>query len=254
MRPTLVALVAVLAGCGSFGDSGTTPDLSPAAVREAPDRVRAEGTFAFSATYIRQLPGKADEKYLTFEGAVDVTRAVGRLEADFSTLLPTSPRTNAPLTEPIELSWTRDELVAALGGKEQAQPRAHARESGGLIGRLPDEPAALVELLERAEGVQRVGEEEIDERRVVRFSCSVDSRPAGAAGVPAELAPAFAQALYGPKLPLEIWLDADGLPRRIEYVIRLKPWRSGGKQILPARVVRGRYDLTDFGEPIATSR
>ena len=249
MRWPLLVLVSALAGCSGFGNSGDAPELAPSAVREAPARVRAEGTFAFSATYTREVPGKDDERYLTFEGAVDVAGASGRLEADLSTLL-TYPRTNAPVDEPVELSWTREELVASIRGRQDARPRARARANGGLIGRLPDEPAALVELLERAEGIRRVGEEDIDERAVVRFSCSVDSRRAGAAGVPAELAPAFAQALYGPELPLEVWLDADGLPRRIEYVIRLKPLRSGGKQILPARLVRGTYELSGFGSPV----
>ena len=196
-----------------------------------------------------EVPDKEDEEYLTFVGAVDVTRASGRLEADLATLL-SDPRTNAPVTEPIELSWTREELVGSISGKQFVRPRARARASGGLIGRLPDEPAALVDLLRHAEGVRRIGADEIDGQAVVRFACSVDARRAGSAGVPAEVAAAFAQALYGPELPLEVWLDADGLPRRIEYVIRLKPLRSGGKQILPARLVRGTYDLSEFGSPV----
>lgn len=242
-------LVSALAGCSGIGDSGEALELPPSAVRKAAVLVRAEGTFAFSATYTREVPGKDDERYLTFEGAVDLARASGRLEADLSTLL-TYPRTNAPVDEPVELSWTREEFVASIGGRQDARPRVRARASGGLIGRLPDEPAALVELLRHAEGVRRIGADEIDGRAVVRFACSVAARRAGSTGVPAELAPAFAQALYGPELPLEVWLDADGLPRRIEYVIRLKPLRRGGKQILPARLVRGTYELSAFGLPI----
>ena len=244
-------LVSALAGCSGLGDSGEAPDLSPSAVREAPALVRAEGTFAFSATYTREVPGRDDEQYLTFEGAANVARGSGRLEADLAGLL-TDPKTNAPVLERIELSWTRDELVASVEGEQttQPRPRARARETGGLIGRLPDEPAALVALLAHAESVLRVGDEEIDDRAVARFMCSVDARRAGSAGVPAEVAAAFTQALYGPELPLEVWLDADGLPRRIEYVIRLKPLRSGGKQILPARLVRGTYELSGFGSPV----
>lgn len=241
MSRVLLVLVAVLAGC-SLGDSAL--DLQPAAVSEATARVRAEGTFAFSAIYIRQLPDEPDEEYLTLEGAVDVGSGSGRLTADLSLLLPS-------FAEPVELAWTREELVAKLDGEQRETSRGQARESGGLIGRLPDEPAALVDLLGRAEGVRRVGDGEVDGRDVVRFSCSVEARRAGAAGVPAELAPAFEEELYGPQLPLEVWLDADGLPRRIEYVIRLKPLVSGGKRLLPARVVRGRYELSDFGERVA---
>jgi hypothetical protein len=249
VRWPLLLLVSALAGCSGFGDSGDAPELPPSAVREAPAVVRGEGTFAFSATYTREVPDKDDERYLTFAGAVDVARGSGGLEADLASLL-TDPKTNAPVFERIELSWTREELRASVEGKRYARPRAQARASGGLIGRLPDEPAALVELLRHAEDVRRVGEDEIDGRAVVRFACSVDARRAGSAGVPAEVAAAFAQSLYGPKLPLEVWLDADGLPRRLEYVIRLKPLRSGGKQILPERLVRGTYELSAFGSPV----
>ncbi len=255
MRWALVAVVvALVAGCG--GGSGASPELSPLAVHEAPDRVRAQGTFAFTAAYVRQVPGKPDEEYLQLEGAVDVRQATGRLEADLSAVFAGAPPSESTefFEKPIELRWTRDELVAAVGGKEQSQPRDPARESGGLLGRLPDEPAALVELLGHADGVRRLGKQEIDDRATVRFSFSVEARRAGAAGVPAELATAFAQAAYGPRLQLEAWLDADGLPRRIEYVVRLRPVRSAGKQILPARVVRGTYELSEFGADIATSR
>ena len=254
MRTILAGvLVALLGGCGG-GESGSAPELSAAAVREAPDRVRAEGTFAFEATYVRQVPDKPDETYLTLTGAVDVRAGSGRMRADLSALFAGVPESSAPFEEPIELSWTSEQLTAIVEGEPNSTPRARAREDGGLIGRMPDEPAALVELLGRAEEIRRLGDERVDGRPTIRFACFVDSRRAGAAGVPIELAPAFAQALYGPRLPLEVWLDADGLPRRIEYLIRLKPVASGGKPILPARAVRGTYDLSDFGADVAPSR
>ena len=37
---------------------------------------------------------------------------------------------------------------------------------------------------------------------------------------------AFEQALYGPRLELEAWIEADGLPHRISYAIHLKPLRG----------------------------
>jgi len=247
-----MVLLAALAGCGGDG-GGSAPALVSAAVREAPARARAEGTFAFEARYVRQVPNQPDETYLTLEGAVDLRAGSGRMEADVSGLFEGLPDGGAELEEPVELTWTHTRLTAVVEGEEQSLPRARAREEAGLIGRLPDEPAALVALLGRAEEIRRVGDERVDGQSTVRFACSVDARRAGGTGVPAELAPAFEQALYGRRLPLEVWLDADGLPRRIEYLIRLKPLRGGGRQILPARVVRGRYDLFDFGAPVDVS-
>jgi hypothetical protein len=247
-----VVFVALLAGCAG-GQSSSSPELSAAAVREAPARVRAGRTFAFEATYTRQVRGKPDESYLTLAGVVDVQAGSGRMEADLSALL-AGPDSSGAFEEPVELSWTREQLTALVEGEERSSPRAQAREDGGLLGRLPDEPAALVDLLGEAEQVRRVGDERVDGHATVRFSCSVDARRAGATGVPAELAPAFEQALYGPRLPLEVWLDGDGLPRRIEYLIRLKPVSSGGKQVLPARAVRASFELSDFGADVVPSR
>lgn len=244
-------LAFVLAGCG--GEGGSAPALTDAAVREAPARALAEGTFAFEARYVRQLPGEPNEIYLKLDGAVDLRAQSGRMAAHLAALfegLPEEPE----FDEPIELTWTATRLTAVLQGKEQSLQRARARDSAGLIGRLPDEPAALLALLGRADEIRRVGDERVDGRRTTRFTCSVDARRAGRTGVPAELAGAFAQALHGPRLPLDVWLDADGLPRRIEYVIRLKPLSGAGRQLLPARVVRGRYDLFDFGAPVDVTR
>ncbi len=248
-----MVLLVALGGCGGDG-GGSAPELVGAAVREAPARALAEGTFAFEARYVRQLPDQPDETYLTLDGAVDLRAQSGRMEADLAGLFEGLPEASAELDEPIELTWTATRLTAVMQGKQQSLPRARAREHAGLIGRLPDEPGALVALLGRAEEIRRVGDERVDGRPTVRFACTVDARRAGETGVPAELAPAFAQALYGRRLPLEVWLDADGLPRRIEYLIRLKPLRGGGRQILPARVVRGTYELTDFGSDALGAR
>lgn len=247
-------LVALLAGCdGTESKSDSALEVSASAVRETPARVRSEGTFAFESTYVRHVMGKPDERYLTLSGAVDVRAGSGWMEADLSTLFAGMQGSRTPFDEPIELSWTREQLTAVVAGEERSMPRARAQEDGGLIGRLPDEPAALVELLGQAEEIRRLGDERLDGRSTIRFSCSVDARRAGATGVPAELAPAFARALYGPRLPLEVWLDGDGLPRRIEYLIRLKPATSGGKQVLPARTVRASYDLSAFGTDVVPS-
>jgi hypothetical protein len=243
-----VLCAALLAGCGG-GGSGDAPTLAPAAVHEVPVRVREAGTFAFEAAYVRELPGEPHDRYLQLEGGADVAADAGWLRAELAALLAGLPEADT-FEEPIELRWTRSELRARIDGHERSLPRAQARESGGLIGRLPDEPRALVELLAEAENVRRVETEVIGDRPTVRFACVVDARRAGAAGAPAELTEAFEQEVHGPTLPLDVWLDGNGLPRRIEYVVRLDPLVTRGRQILPERVVRATYDLDDFGEPV----
>ena len=69
--------------------------------------------------------------------------------------------------------------------------------------------------------------------------------------MPAEFGLGLEQLLTEPRLPLDVWLDADGLPRRIQYVFRLKPLESEDTPVLPARSILGVYELSGFGDPVA---
>jgi hypothetical protein len=54
------------------------------------------------------------------------------------------------LDEPFELRWDEQRLEAEIDGEPKRMARDEARESGGLVGRLPDEPEAMLSLLEHA--------------------------------------------------------------------------------------------------------
>ncbi|MBA2332571.1 MAG: hypothetical protein H0V94_07280 [Actinobacteria bacterium] len=88
-----------------------------------------------------------------------------------------------------------------------------------------------------------------DEGGVAHYAFELDSRAAGRRGFPAELSEAFARGNGDPKLELEAWIQDDGLPRRLDYVVQLAPVRTDGKLVLPARTVRVSYELSEFGEP-----
>jgi hypothetical protein len=247
----VLVLAALLAGCGG-GDEETSsaPQLAAAAVREAPARVRAEGSFAYEASYVRRVPDEPEEEYLLLRGAVDVRNGSGSMEADLSRLLEGLPESTDELAEPIELRWTRERLTAVVDGREQSRGRADARVGSGLIGRLPDEPLGVLELLGHAEGMRRVGDERVGDVETIHFAGHVDPRRAGDGTVPAEFGLGLEQLLTERRLPLDVWLDADGLPRRIQYVFRLKPLRSEDTPVLPARSILGVYELSDFGDPV----
>ena len=80
------------------------------------------------------------------------------------------------------------------------------------------------------------------------YAFAYDAKAAGRLGIPAELNAAFEQALYGPRLELEAWIEDDGLPHKLSYAIHLKPTRGGFNLKLPARTVRVTYELDDFGD------
>ena len=252
MRTAFVpVLAALLAGCGGGGGEGAAePQLTAAAVRDAPARVRAEGSFAYEAGYVRRVPDEPEEEYLLLSGAVDARRSSGRMEADLSRLFAGLPESGDELAEPITIRWTRERLTAVLDGREVSRGRAAARVGTGLIGRLPDEPLGVLDLLGHAEGMRRVGADRLDGVPTIHFAGHVDPRRAGDGTVPAEFGLGLEGLLAEPRLPLDVWLDVDGLPRRIQYVFRLKPLEAEDTPVLPARSITGVYELSGFGDPV----
>jgi hypothetical protein len=247
----VLVLAAALAGCGGGGgDVAAEPELTAAAVREAPGRVRAEGSFAYEASYVRRVPDEPEEEYLLLSGEVDVRNGSGKMEADLSRLLEGLPESSDELAEPIALRWTPEQLTAVVDGREQSLRRGDAREGAGLIGRLPDEPLGVLALLGQAEGMRRVGAERLDGVSTIHFAGHVDPRRAGDGTVPAEFGLGLEGLLAEPRLPLDVWLDTGGLPRRIAYVFRLKPLEAEDTPVLPARSITGVYELSDFGDPV----
>lgn len=144
------------------------------------------------------------------------------------------------------MRWDAETIALGGDGRSQRLERARARESSGLLGRYPDEVDALDDLLADALRPRLLGNEDGE----VHYAFAIDARDAGRRGVPAELSGAFEQALHGPELELEAWIGADGLPRRLDYIVRLEPVRSGGEVVLPARTVRVSYELDEFGESV----
>lgn len=241
-------VAALLVGCGQDAAAPASRPVSPA---DAAARLHEAGTFAFDASFTRTKAGGGPEEYMSAEGAVDLSSGAGRMDLDLSGVLGTPPAGEEnPLAGPFALAWDRRTLTARTGAGTQSLPRGEAREDAGLIGRMPYEVEALIELLDRAGGTRVVGTEEVAGTPTTRLSFTVDARTAGRRGVPAELSPAFERGLYGPRLGLETWVDADGLPHRIRYLLDLEPVRAQGRQVLPRRTIQGTYDLHSFGRPL----
>ena len=254
MRALAAALVALLAaGCG--GTQGDPAELGPEAVRAAPARAHAEGTVEFQVLYTRTKGGGRAQPYLSGTGALDLARGSGRLGLDLSGLAAGVPATVdvSPFDEPFELRWDARLLKVRAEDLSRRIARDEARESAGLLGRLPDEPAAMLGLLALAEDTRVTGADEIHGRPTRRFAFRVPSLRAGKAGVPAELAPALRQGHHGPVLDVETWLDADGLPRRIALRIPLPAvTNASGAVLLPARTITGTYDYLEYGGDVDT--
>lgn len=238
-RVAAVAAALALAGCSGGGEDAV-PEGSPMEVlARAADRLREESTFSFESDHVRTRADRPSEPetYAEVDGAIDLARGRGRATVQFDLGLP-STESEPGLDDPISLRWDRSTLEAEIGGAARRLSRGQARESGGLVGRLPDEPEALATLLELGTRARKLGDG--------RIGFEVDARKAGRSGAPAELAAAAAAGSLGAHLPMEVVIGGDGAPRGISYRIEQEPTPA-----LPARTIVVTYELADLGEPVS---
>lgn len=139
------------------------------------------------------------------------------------------------------VEWARVDLgsAALLPGFDQA-----LQDDSGPV-------ALLRELRGAADGVEELGEEEVRGVTTRRLRVQVDVRRAIEQAPPQrqEALRRAAEELGVPdRYPMEVWLDADALPRRIVTVV------EGDDPAFGATTREVRTDLYDFGEPVDVGR
>ena len=135
-------------------------------------------------------------------------------------------------------------MTITLSGQTRTISRARAQADTALVPRYPDEVESLDDVLAKPLAPRLLDRD----GGTAHYAFAYDAKAAGRLGIPAELNAAFEQALYGPRLELEAWIEDDGLPHKLSYAIHLKPARGGFNLKLPARTVRVTYELDDFGD------
>lgn len=110
------------------------------------------------------------------------------------------------------------------------------------------DPTQNVAFLEGAQDVTTVGSEDVRGTATTHYKFTIDLRKASAA-VPENLRKAVSEVLGqlgNPLLPGEVWLDADGLPRRMSFEMSMAP----GAGAAPMKVSVS-MDMFDFGQPVS---
>ena len=197
---------------------------------------RRAGTVTFRLTSTRQKHGFPAEPLLSGDGALDLTSRAGRMSVDFGALL------NWPTNEPdIVRVWWDEATLNARGSLDIRNGTGEPRRTSG-IGRMADEPPALLAVLAsaRVKGAGRATQ--IDGRPVTRFALVLSAAAAKRARVPADPALDVTKGLQ-----LTVWIDGAGLPVRLAYQVTLPPMK---RVKLPARTTRVIYDFGAYGEPV----
>jgi hypothetical protein len=253
-RPALAAAaVLMVAGCGGNGDGEDSPDAvasaadAGAAVHEAAAQIRRSGSVRFASNVVRVRSDRptVETKLMSTSGTVDLDADRGRMDVDLSPLFAGAPDgTATPFAQPVELRWTPTSLEARLDGERQTLTRAAGRSTAGLLGRLPDEPAALVRALAASRDVRDLGSTSVgpDDARRYAFTVrgNVARRLVGLAGLVTSAGTARV-----PPPSMQVWIDDDGAARRLAYVIDLPPVRAPTGGFLPRRTVTATYGFSD---------
>ena len=259
----LVPLTAlVLAACG--GDT-----LSPDPVAEAAGKTVQAGSSKVSFTGSMEGRGLARPLTLHGEGAIDGTRR-GRMSFDMSSFAravggaagsPSAWKGETVFagtvvymkfpflskTLPEAKPWLKLDLAAV--GKEAGIDLTQFRQMG------QNDPSQSLQMLRATSGdVEEVGHERVRGVETTHYRAQVDVERVAEqlpersrAAIEASM-DELERAIGTKKLPVEVWIDADGLVRRMSQRLELK--RPGGEEPL---VVRYTIELYDFGSPVTVS-
>jgi hypothetical protein len=196
----------------------------------------------------QKRPTDPAETLVTGTGRVEPSAGRGHWRYDVSALFAppsetTSPGTTSspPATPPpapldvVEVIWTPTDIYVRVAdvktGSWESRSREDGRRSGGLIGRLPDEPLGLVTLVANSDPREATPLDSADlgGATAERWLVTVPLETATAAGVPPELPDAKAmRAQYGiTDLPIEVWV-VDDTVRRLRVALHRDAAPYGG--------------------------
>jgi hypothetical protein len=162
---------------------------------------------------------------VTGRGRMEPPAGRGHVQYDFTGLLaPPGSSAKPTASDLVELVWTpENEYVRLVGdatAKYQAKTRDVARQTGGVVGRLPDEVLGLATLVAQSQPSQAHALEpaQLAGFAADRWTIAIPVEDAAVAGVPGYLPDADAiRQTYGTShLDVEVWLIG-GVLRRLQY-------------------------------------
>ncbi|MEA2143584.1 MAG: hypothetical protein QOI64_2014 [Solirubrobacteraceae bacterium] len=184
--PCLVALLALLLGCGGDASEPPSRPLGTGGLARALELARADGREPMHLKATTTRPGRGTRPQFDAQGELDLGAAAGRatLHLDGFGM------------RDLTIDWTA--AGVEVGGK--ALSRERARADGGQLGLLPDETQGLAELVADADDVR--------ERGNGHWMFTVAPAAAVRRGIPPQ--PESGNAWRG-----EAWAAADGRLRRV---------------------------------------
>jgi hypothetical protein len=244
LTAVLVILLLALTACGSSPE-----DL----LDGAPDALEEAGSSRFEMR-VTAVGDGVDSRYAA-TGEQDYDTGTMRMEADLG--LDTTSTETLALGD---VMYLRSPMFAMFTGDEETWVRVDVAASGEAAGLDVDAlvegqtgPAALLQQLRGAAGdIEELGEEDVRGVSTTRLRVIVDTERAIENSPPEtrEQLRAFSEASgMPPEYPMEVWIDDDGLPRRLSTVVEVEDEQVG---TVTQQTVLELYDFgirVDIEEP-----
>lgn len=262
-RPTvrrtapLLLLLPLLAACGQ---ATSAPDTARAATARTaadpaalltgvPGAADAAGSVRYASVTEGALEGEQPRVEGRLTGVLDLTADAGTGVLELPALADLAAEAEAAgegsagddlaAMSRLALAWTATEVTADVDGERHTAERGS--QDDGLVGRVPAEPAGLLDAVAAATGAAVAGQEDVDGVPTTRVTATLEPRAAVEAGLGTQAQLSIAGL---PSLPVDVWVDADGLPARIRYVAEV-PALQGR-----TRTMTKTYDYRGWGEPV----
>jgi hypothetical protein len=249
-RIASVALIALVAVATSAGAAGAAPKQSKGARRVA------HAASAFGKQDSARISGSIDMEFVAgsdagrriampFSGEIDNRTKAGRMSFDLSDVPGSSGKLDEIMTNGavyVSIGSLSPKIADLLGGKHWVEFDTKQFGVGGSQPQQSDPTSVVDGLRGVSNDVREVGHETVEGVDTTHYHATMDLTKAADRLPPAQrsrLRTAFSS-VDNRALPVDVWVDADGLPRKIEMSARIT---AGGQS---ARMTES-FGITDYG-------
>jgi hypothetical protein len=268
--------VLALAACGASSGQKVKIEATPVALRKAAETTLAKGTSKVAFTMSMSIQGQditlsgtgqLDPANKRFEMSFDAKELFNQLAASSSL----SPNEAASFDKPIDViidgtvMYMHFPLFAQLGGGDKEFVKFDLAAAGngvgdvlggGVGGAFGSDPSSFLQFLEGAGKVTEVGSEDVDGVSTTHFSGSYTLADA-LAQLPADRRDKVEKSFEGlgltadaeaQEIPFEVWIDGDGLVRKMTTSLDMSKLASSSPNPLGATTMTMKF--SDFGAPV----
>ncbi len=246
------------------GSSNETPDGGSAVLASAAETTRDAGSSKVAFTLTTELPPEVSEEpvTLTGEGVFDYANRTGQVSYDFSR--PPGHRFGQTSSDPVEIRFLDNVFYMKFPLLSAFMPNAKewiefdleslGAEAGIDLSQLEQlgqgDPSQALDYLRATGSVEEVGTEEIGGVETTHYQGSI-MLDSVVEQVPAEQQEAVRKAIEKLKkqtglteIPVDVWVDGDGLLRRMSFTYTAKVPVGGETQDASSTVT---MEFSDYG-------